>query len=473
MCVSVEEGIPQTSGRSSRLIFHRNLPLILAGILIEFGLIAFWLLSGVWRGSGWLMTSFLLPTLLFFALVFYLFRDPTISRITASTRWIILGFAALYHLTMLFTPDPLSNDLYRYLWDGKVLAHGINPYAHAPAAVELTPLRDADWEMIFNRDISTGYPPLVEIMFAGNHLLGFGRVGIRMLSVMSSLGTCVVLMAVLRHLGEDERKAIVYAWSPLVALEFGNSGHLDSIAILFLATAFLMHVKRRPGGTAFFLALGGLVKFFPALLVPIWGRRWGGRSWIIFGVTFAAPWLPFILEGSPFSGLGVFASRGEFNASLYAVIENLWALVLQLAQARLAARVTSAFILAILCAFVVRKIWRDDDPRSDWGFAALVMGWALLLSPVVHPWYICWMLAFICIEWETAWLVLSGSVIFARHVYLGFEANGVWREAQWSRWAVYLPFYLSFFSQRLRSFSWIKIRKWRYRDPRLTEGVLK
>jgi len=59
----------------------------------------------------------------------------------------------------------------------------------------------------------------------------------------------------------------------------------------------------------------------------------------------------------------------------------------------------------------------------------------------VHPWYICWMLAFIAVEWRAAWLVLSGSVSFARHVYLGYEATGIWQEARSVRWLVYVPFY--------------------------------
>jgi hypothetical protein len=306
--------------------------------------------------------------------------------------------------------------------------------------------------LILNSDISTGYPPLTEILFAANHLLKFGEFGLRLISVVSSLGVGVVLMKILRQIGEDERKAIVYAWSPLVALEFGNSGHFDSLAIFVLTLAFFMHVKRKPMGTALFLALGGLIKFFPALLAPIWGRRWGWRTWLIFISVSFLPWVPFVSGGSPFAGLGVFASRGDFNASLYGIFQQIWDILLLPSHAQLAARLTTLVVLILVVIILTRKTWHSMDPAADWRFAYLVMGWSLLMSPVVHPWYLCWMLAFISIQWETGWLVLSGSVIFSRYVYLGLESTGTWHEPIWSRWAVYLPFYLAYFLPRMRHY---------------------
>jgi uncharacterized membrane protein len=68
-----------------------------------------------------------------------------------------------------------------------------------------------------------------------------------------------------------------------------------------------------------------------------------------------------------------------------------------------------------------------------------------MLSPVVHPWYVCWMLAFLAVDGQAAWLVLSVTVIFARQVYIGYEQTGEWREAGWSSLAVWIPFYLALF----------------------------
>jgi hypothetical protein len=81
--------------------------------------------------------------------------------------------------------------------------------------------------------------------------------------------------------------------------------------------------------------------------------------------------------------------------------------------------------------------------RRGWRLAGTFFGLCLLFSPVVHPWYVCWLLAFVAFDGPAAWLVLSVSAIFARHVYIGYEQTGAWQEAWWPALAVWLPFYLA------------------------------
>src|SRR5690606_41195749 len=91
----------------------------------------------------------------------------------------------------------------------------------------------------------------------------------------------------------------------------------------------------------------GQMKFFPAVLAPFWGRRWGWQAWLIFVAVFALPWLPFVAGGTPFTGLAVFAERGEFNASLYTLIHAAWARLLDPGAARLVARLSCAALVAL------------------------------------------------------------------------------------------------------------------------------
>jgi hypothetical protein len=215
----------------------------------------------------------------------------------------------------------------------------------------------------------------------------------------------------------------LYAWSPLVALEFANGAHLDVYALLFMSAALLLALKRRPVGAAACLALGGLVKFFPLLLMPVWGRRWGRAAWLAFTLVFALPWLPLLAGGMPLAGgpplagvhafrrLGIFAARGDFNNSIYRLVENVWFLLLNDTGARLWARAT-VFAFLALCFLVYLLRWRGrTEVLSGWRFAGAFLGLSLALSPVVHPWYLCWMLAFIAVEGRLVWLVPSVTVI--------------------------------------------------------------
>jgi hypothetical protein len=480
----------QGSRRGGIAAFFRrdfNRELIAWGVLLELALLLFWAISGVWRGSPRLIWAFFIPGAVWGAACWRVLRrrrspcTPACPQLAGCergrrrlahathgygrTRAILLGFSALFHLTLLLTPLPLSNDIYRYAWDGKILAHGINPYAYPPAANELAGLRDAGWEQIFNRDVPTGYPPLAEAIFTAAHRLGAAvQAGsasagaapvwiLRASAALASLGAAALLMRALALRGGDERRVIVYAWSPLVALEFANSGHLDVYAILCLSAALACSLKggrRNEVWAAVCLALGGLAKFYPALLAPLWGRKWGKRAWAAFVLVSGLGWLPFLFDGlvlsgsgTPFTGLGIFALRGDFNGALYRLVEGAWFALLENAYARVFAKATAAALIG--CAYL--RLLRREPPSQgvDWRGAGSLIGLALVFSPVVHPWYFCWMLAFVAIEGSPAWLVIGVTAIFARYVYVGYEATGVWQEAGWSAWAVWLPFYMAVF----------------------------
>jgi Glycosyltransferase family 87 len=213
--------------------------------------------------------------------------------------------------------------------------------------------------------------------------------------------------------------------------------------LLCMSAALLLALKGHQLGSAIGLALGGLVKFFPALLLPVWGRRWSKTAWLAFAMVFALPWLPLLAGGTPFNGLGTFARRVDFNSSLYRLIESAWNLLLNSPYARLWSLATVFVVLILIYVGFLAFRHSDRDILSGWRFMGTLFGLGLLLSPVVHPWYVCWLLAFIAIDGQPAWLVLSVTVIFARHVYIGYEQSGVWQEAWWPSLAVWIPFYLA------------------------------
>jgi hypothetical protein len=183
------------------------------------------------------------------------------------------------------------------------------------------------------------------------------------------------------------------------------------------------------------------------LLLPLWGRRWGPRAWLAFAAVFGLPWLPLLAGGTPFNGLGIFATRGDFNGGLYRLVEEAWYLALASPYARLWARAAIAAGLILVYGVSLVRQGGPAQVLPGWRFAGAFLGLSLLFSPVVHPWYVCWLLAFLAVEGSAAWLVLSVSVIFARHVYIGYEQSGLWQEAWWPALAVWLPLYLALLIQ--------------------------
>ena len=210
---------------------------------------------------------------------------------------VILAVALLLRLFFLFAPPQLSDDIYRYLWDGGNLLRGTNPYAAAPATITPPPELKAVHGKINHPDYFTIYPPAAQLVFAGGAALGGTVGGLKALLALLDLGLCALLVLLLKRLGLPAWRAVLYAWNPLPVLEIAGSGHVDGagLAMLIGSICLLVPDRQSAAGTAprqwpyllsgSLLACAGLVKLFPLvlapvlfLLVPAGRRRYARRS---------------------------------------------------------------------------------------------------------------------------------------------------------------------------------------------------
>src|SRR6185369_14860737 len=204
------------------------------------------------------------------------------ARSSNSTLLIVIAFAVLFRLSILFAPPYLSDDIYRYVWDGRVQAAGINPYRYIPAAPELAHLRD---DMIYpkiNRRewAHTIYPPAAQVVFFLTTRISETVVWMKATMLIFELVTIWAVAQLLTLLGRPRQLLLLYAWHPLVIWEFSGSGHVDAISIGFIALAFLAWQKKSNLGAGFMLACATLVKLFPVVLLPAMLKR--GRWRIAF-----------------------------------------------------------------------------------------------------------------------------------------------------------------------------------------------
>ncbi|MBI4531385.1 MAG: DUF2029 domain-containing protein, partial [Candidatus Latescibacteria bacterium] len=182
---------------------------------------------------------------------------------------LIVSFALLFRLTLFFSEPSLSDDIYRYLWDGKTQNEGINPYRYAPDARELAPLRDATYERINHKEIPTIYPPLAQVVVALTYRLRPTVGGMKAVMIGIDVTIIYLLILLLREVGQPTSSVIVYAWNPMVVLETAGSGHNDGLAVLFLLLALLWLRKKREALSAVALGCSCLAKFFGGVLVPV------------------------------------------------------------------------------------------------------------------------------------------------------------------------------------------------------------
>ncbi len=292
---------------------------------------------------------------------------------------IVLAVALAARVPLLFAPPALSDDIYRYVWEGRVIAHGGNPYTQAPADPALAGLRDRTIHPHVNHpELATIYPPLAEAGFALVARLSPTVSAMKVWVALHDLLLVCVLILLLRREGASEVAAIAYAWNPLVIVEYAGSGHNDPTAMLWLALAWLW-LRRRPALSAAALAAGVLVKLAPLVTLPLFVRRWPWRARLIAcgGLTAGLGLFWRLTRGSD-SGLTAYWERWRNNEFVFHLLER----GLGFAHARLAA-------LALVGAAVFWALWRRREVIAG---SRLVLRVATVVAPVVHPWYLGWVM---------------------------------------------------------------------------------
>ena len=196
------------------------------------------------------------------------------------TLWLVLGIALAVRLPVLLAPPFLSSDLYRYVWDGRVQAAGINPYCYIPADPALAALRDpAIYPHINRRDYAhTIYPPMAQVIFRVIAAIGQSAIAVKIAMVGFECLAIACLVGLLRIARLPTARVLIYAWNPLAVWAFAGNGHVDAAAVGLIAAALLCRALRRDGLAGAVLGSAILVKFLPLAIAPALWRPWSRQG---------------------------------------------------------------------------------------------------------------------------------------------------------------------------------------------------
>ena len=309
------------------------------------------------------------------------------------------ALAIFFRLLFLLCIPPLSDDYFRFIWDGQLIANGLNPFDLLPADVAVDFPNKAELLAGMNSpNYYTVYPPIAQFIYfisawlSPNSIIG-SIVVMRSAILAAEIGIILLLPKLLKQLGINPKNSLWYTLNPLVIIEITGNLHFEGIVIFFflLAVYFLVLHKDRLGSIPW--AFAAATKLIPIFFLPILLRKLTLKKaivfYLIFGIAFLALWLPFLNETffSHFTeSIKLYYQTFEFNASIYYLAR--W-MGFQWVDYNLIQTVGPWLSKAAFVGVILFQLYKKPQSWPDF-FKALLfaIAWYYAFALIVHPWYI-------------------------------------------------------------------------------------
>ena len=363
----------------------------------------------------------------------------------------IVGLCA--RLMMFMSTPILEDDWHRYLWDGAVVANGLDPYEFAPA--EASPIdrlgQQVDWSedpgLLALQELTDGlsqeeyevywrvnypyyktiYPPIAQGAFGAAHFIApFNLNGWRMVLLLFDLASFALIVWALGLFGRSYMWVGLYWWNPVVIFEVFNAGHMDVLIVPFLIGAIGLAKLERLHLAVVALAGAAAVKLWPILLAPVLVRKvmFDMKRLIPLAALFCVvafvllwPQLRYVWT-DPDQGLVAYSEAWRRHAFLYSVLVEgpfRW-----FGDPIIAAR---QFVMLSVAGGALWFAWRNPTwigkTEADRMAAGMLAVTALLLflSPTGYPWYQVWIAGLIPFAPRLGYIVFT---IMAPLYYFSF-----------------------------------------------------
>lgn len=346
------------------------------------------------------------------------------------TPLLIISWGIIFRLTLFPAAYATSPDVNRYLWEGKILYHGYNPFTISPADTQLARFRNKVYENINFKNMQTIYPPLAQLTFLSAYLIKEESTqGLKILYLAFDLMILFLLLKLLYLKKSDLNNIILYAWMPLILLEFYVNAHIDIAGIFFMLLFIFLMEKDRPIWASLPFALAILTKMYPVILFPLVLKRMDRKTFYRFFFNFILIvmvfYTPFIYKDySVFTSLITYLKKWEFNSSVYYLLKH-----------NFFSPENSRLICAGLFIITVGLIsyFYKDFTKAAYGiFIALI-----IFSTTLYPWYLGWIAALNPLYNFYSVTSLLFTINFSNFTPLGT----VWKEYLFVLLLQYIPFF--------------------------------
>lgn len=320
----------------------------------------------------------------------------------------LMGFSILLRFLLLFSFPNLSDDIYRFIWDGHLVLNGQNPFNTLPKDFigqghHLPGISNDLYALLNSKEYYTIYPPVNQLTFLISAALApdnwwLNAFILKVFLFGAEIGTLFLMKKILEHHGKPAKQLLWYGLNPLIILEITGNLHFEGMMIFFLLLSYWMLLKGKWWQSALFIGFSIGTKLLPLMFLPFYIRRLGWRKsllyFVITGLTLLLLFFPlynqvFIQNFS--NSLNLYFRQFEFNASIYYIAR--W-IGFQLKGYNLIARI-GPWLAYLTLAIILSKTVFEKKPDLQNLPKSLLFAFStyLFLSTTVHPWYISMPLA--------------------------------------------------------------------------------
>ncbi|WP_306012400.1 MULTISPECIES: polyprenol phosphomannose-dependent alpha 1,6 mannosyltransferase MptB [unclassified Allomuricauda] len=388
-----------------------------------------------WSFAYQLVRTDFVKLFMLFGALFYL-----TYKIIQFEKWnfkFLLIIGILFRLVFLMAEPNLSQDFYRFLWDGELIKNGINPYLYTPDQImeqghvtfaNMKELREGMTDL--NARHYSNYPPVNQVLFALASVLGGGSIlgstiAMRLIIILADLGALYFGRKLLQQLNKANNLAFWYFLNPLVIIELTGNLHFEGVMLFFFVWAlYLISINKWLWATPVY-AISIMVKLMPILFLPLFIKYFGFKKSIAFYtlVLLGCTALLFPFYSSVFidnysETVGLWFSNFEFNASIYNVVKKIGVTYFEAKPWELIDAYGS-FIQKLVIVIVLLLAFLRKNHKMESLITSMVFALACyyFLSTTVHPWYVVFLLGFSIFTDYRFPLLWSFTIILSYYTY--------------------------------------------------------
>lgn len=344
----------------------------------------------------------------------------------------IFKIGLLFRVILLFSIPNLSQDFYRFIWDGHLILNGFNPYTNKPELL-INTINFPNASFLFEKmgglsqSNFSNYPPINQLFFViaaffGGKSYYISMVLLKVFVVFADIGIYHFGKKILLYLNKNQNLISLYFLNPLVILELSGNIHFEGVMLFFFVLGIYFLTLNNWVKSAFFIALSIVTKLLPVILLPLFFKKLGFKKskWfylLIIGICILI-FLPFLnqdLIKNYTNTIALWFVNFEFNASIYYLIREIGYQIKGYNIIQTVGKITPIIIITLALVFAFLR--KNNSFKYLLTNALIFLSIYFFLSTTVHPWYIISLVllsVFTNYKYPNVW---SFCVIFSYYAY--------------------------------------------------------